>query len=274
MSKRFTSTLKWADPWFRRLSANAKMLWLYAVDHCDLIGIVELDLELVSLDCGLKCNAKNVTELGDRIQHIGGDRYFLPKFISFQYGKLSAGCRPHEKIIDAINSHGLIPTSNGYRYPESEKIKGIHTLSDTLSEVDNKGIYTHQEQDRNKTSTRQDKTRATELELREFCRSNGLYPRDVDYLWNRWESNGWQNGSKPIKDWKRTILAWKAQGYLPSQKTPSDLDSWPLDRQNEADELPDLLAIFNANKAKREAEEATFCQEPEPAADSDDGGNF
>ncbi len=125
--KRFTETLKWQDPWFRRLTAPAKMLWWYATEHCDNIGIFEADLGLISSDCGLKVNESHLTELGDRIQSIGGSKYFIPKFISFQYNKLSAACRPHEKVIEAVNAHGLVLTSSGYKYP-------VDRVSDTLSD--------------------------------------------------------------------------------------------------------------------------------------------
>lgn len=247
--KRFTQTQKWTDPWFRRLSGPAKMLWFYALDHCDHIGIVELDLEYVSLDCSLKCNDKNVAELGDRVQHIGGNRYFIPKFIGFQYGKLSSSCRPHEKIIEAIQAHGLTLTHAGYRYPCVES-KGIQRVSDGVPD-------TPKEQDRIKTGKEEDKnkTRGTRLELEQFCRDNGLYPRDVEYLWNRWEGNGWQNANKPIKDWKATIRAWKAQQYLPSQKQQLASDCWP-EPISEPEPEVDLWEKLEANRAKAAEREA------------------
>lgn len=262
--KRFTSTLKWTDPWFRRLSGSAKMLWYYALDHCDHIGIVELDLDLVSQDCGIKCNDKSVAELGDRIQPIGGNRYFIPKFIGFQYGKLSTACRPHEKVIEAINTHGLVLTPNGYRYPSSQESKGM----DRVSEVTERVSYTPQVQDKDSTVQEEDKNkkRGTQLELQDFCKSNGLFPRDADYLWNRWESNGWQNANKPIKDWRATVRSWKAQGYLPSQKQALPTDVWPEPKSDEPD--IDFMAIMLENRAKAAAKEAELAESPTFTEDS------
>jgi len=49
MSKRFTDSTKWASkPWFRKLSPNAKLLWLYICDTCDVAGVIDLDLEMAS----------------------------------------------------------------------------------------------------------------------------------------------------------------------------------------------------------------------------------
>lgn len=263
--KRFTSTLKWTDPWFRRLSGSAKMLWYYALDHCDHIGLVELDLELVSHDCGIKCNDKSVAELGDRIQPIGGNRYFIPKFIGFQYGKLSGACRPHEKVIEAINTHGLVLTPNGYRYPARPETKGMDRVSEDTDRVS----HTPQVQDKDCTVQEEDKNkkRGTLSELQKFCRNNGLFPRDAEYLWNRWESNGWQNANKPIKDWRATVRAWKAQGYLPSQKQLLQTDVWPEPKHDEPD--IDLMALMMENRAKAAAKEAEMSKEPVSTEDSE-----
>mgnify|MGYP000435038308 CR=1 FL=1 len=251
--KRFTESQKWTDPWFRRLSAQAKLIWLYAVDHCDNIGIVELDLEFISSDCRIKCNAEHVAEIGDRFQQIGAGKYFIPKFIGFQYGRLSESCRPHDKVIEAIRSHGLVMTPFGYRYPSVSLNIGYPEKDDRVL----KGVlFTPKEQDRKSTVLEEDKkkTRATHSQLESFCRENGLFPRDVEYLWNRWEGNGWQNANKPIKDWKATIRAWKAQQYLPSQKQQLASDCWPEPISDSEPEI-DLMARLQANIAKSAAAE-------------------
>ena len=265
--KRFTSTLKWTDPWFRRLSGSAKMLWYYALDHCDHIGIVELDLDLVSHDCGIKCNDKSVAELGDRIQPIGSNRYFIPKFIGFQYGKLSTACRPHEKVIEAINTHGLVLTPSGYRYPVSKELKGIDRVSEVQERVSGVSNTPHV-QDKDNTEQEEDKNKkkGTLSELQDFCRNNGLFPRDADYLWNRWESNGWQNANKPIRDWRATVRAWKAQGYLPSQKQSLPTDVWDDPRSDEPD--IDLMALMLENRAKAAVKDAELSDEPSTTEDS------
>lgn len=231
--KRFTESSKWSDPWFRRLSGAAKMLWFYVLDHCDNVGIVEIDLQLASQDCGIKCNAETVAELGDRIQHIGENKYLIGKFISFQYGKLSPSCRPHEKILDAIESNGLTQVGKVYVYPVSQKDRVsipyqdfTDRVSDTHKEKE-KEKDKEKEQDKNKDTLCTNRAKATRQELDQFCRDNGLYPRDAEYLWSRWEGNGWMNGKSKIKDWRLTIKAWAAQGYLPSQKQRLPIDFWP-----------------------------------------------
>lgn len=246
--KRFTDSNKWLDPWFRCLSSQAKMLWLYILDHCDNIGIVEIYPQLVSNDCGIKCNADTVAELGDRVQHISGNKYLIGKFISFQYGKLSPSCRPHEKILDAIESNGLIQVGRSYVYPVSQKDKGINTLSiksiDTLQEQEEEKDK-EKEQDKDKHTLSVSKAKATREELDQFCRENGLYPRDSEYLWALWEGNGWINNKTKIKNWRMTVRSWKAQRYLPSQKQRLDTDYWPSDEPEKPTEESELENPIN-----------------------------
>lgn len=241
--KRFTETNKWADPWFRRLSYQAKLLWFYLVDHCDHIGLVEIDYQLISSDCGTKITAEHLAELKDRVQLLDDGKIFLPKFITFQYGTLSENCAPHKKVIESVRFHSLTQTFKGYAYPSSR-------VTDTLSDrANNKEEKDDKEEERKRIN----RARGTFEEVMEFCREAGLFPRDADYLWNKWESNGWQNGGKAMKDWRAAVRAWKTQGYLPSQKTPSASDFWPTSPPPVVEE-EDLMERLMRNRERKEAE--------------------
>jgi len=54
MSARFTVTEKWKDPWFRQQTPNAKCLWEYMRDNCDIAGILEWDNDAACFHTGLK----------------------------------------------------------------------------------------------------------------------------------------------------------------------------------------------------------------------------
>jgi hypothetical protein len=81
------------------------------------------------------------------------------------------------------------------------------------------------------------KSRGSRLEIDEFFRSIDLSPRDAEYMWNNWESNGWTIKGKAMKDWRATVRAWKAAGHMPSQKAPSASDTWPIERGPDLDKL-------------------------------------
>jgi len=125
--KRFTDTEKWSDPWFRRLSSPAKQLWGYATDRCDKTGLVELDLELVTLDVGQRVGSEHLKELTTRIEDCGMGKFYLPKFIHFQYGVLTESCPPHRPIIELVKKHGLVRDGLLYHYPNATLALGSKT---------------------------------------------------------------------------------------------------------------------------------------------------
>lgn len=147
--KRFTDTDKWSDTWFRKLSGTAKLLWIYLTDHCNSIGLVDLDFELATIDIGFQVEQKHIEELGDRIQSLGNGRLFIPKFINFQYGELSTACTPHRKILKLVADHGLERVGILYRYPTGEfngtpsthkKKKGKEEDQDQDQDQDREGV--------------------------------------------------------------------------------------------------------------------------------------
>lgn len=125
--KRFTETDKWRDPWFRRLSGSAKLLWLYILDHCDKIGLVEIDEALASQDCGQNITPDTLKELESRLQCCGNGKFFIPKFISFQYGTLTEHCPPHRTVLKLVNTHCLVSDGIFYHYPKATLALGHKT---------------------------------------------------------------------------------------------------------------------------------------------------
>jgi hypothetical protein len=135
--KRFTETLKWQNPWFRKLTPEAKLLWLWLVDHCDPAGIIEPDFALASFQIGVEIDEEVVAELGSRIVRLPSGKDHIPAFIGFQYGQLSRSCRAQNKVFDSLERHGLL-------HIVGESSPSPHTLSDTLS---NRVSNTQQEEE-------------------------------------------------------------------------------------------------------------------------------
>lgn len=121
--KRFTETLKWEDVWFRKLKPETKLLWQWLLDKCDNAGVIEIDLELASFQIGYQYPMDTLLEFGDRLVFLECGKHFIPKFISFQYGKISTECKAHNPIFQSLEKHNL----KGYP-------KGIHTLLDRVQD--------------------------------------------------------------------------------------------------------------------------------------------
>ena len=60
--------------------------------------------------------------------------------------------------------------------------------------------------------------RGSRVDLSAYAVEIGLPESDGASMFDHWESNGWRNGSNPVRDWKAGIRKWKSQGWLPSQK--------------------------------------------------------
>lgn len=105
MSKRFTETEKWKDPWFCGLSEKQKLFWIYLVDNCDHAGIWQANWPLV--DFYIKEYKHDALKFDGRILYISENKWFIKKFIDFQYnGKLNPENRTHKSVIDILEKEG------------------------------------------------------------------------------------------------------------------------------------------------------------------------
>jgi hypothetical protein len=205
MSKRFTETTKWDDPWFRKLQPCEKLLWLWLLDRCDAAGVIDPDLDLAAFQIGYGYPMDTLSVFGDRVVTLANGKQFIPKFIGYQYGRLSPDCKPHNQVFAALEKNGI----NATDLQEKGYPKGMDTLKDKDK------IKTRQEKDSSLTGA---KAKAEMTEVLAFVESIGLPPQDGEWVFHKWEGNGWSNGGKPIKDWKATLRSWKAGQFFPSQK--------------------------------------------------------
>lgn len=154
MSKRFTDTEKFKDPWYRRLDSKHKTLWEFLLASCDHAGIISIDLEFVDMVLNEKYADSVIQDFfSDRVIHIKGFKYFIPKFIQFQYGKLNPKSKVHSSVIDKLQREGINPITLSIEYEESnqttkDKAKAKdkdkekeEQIIDTASPVDSFGIH-------------------------------------------------------------------------------------------------------------------------------------
>ena len=86
--KRFTETTKWGDSWFSDLPLNYKVGWLYCLDACDCAGFLELNGRILSFNIGETIDVDEfLAAMDHRIVRIANGKYFIPRFIAFQYVK-------------------------------------------------------------------------------------------------------------------------------------------------------------------------------------------
>lgn len=104
MAKRFTATEKWDDPWFHQLTNDMKLAWLFLLDKCDHSGMWNVNEPLMQFHLGFTPSPSDF--MGRVVEH-SPEKWFVPKFVSFQYGELSLENRVHISVLSKLRKEGL-----------------------------------------------------------------------------------------------------------------------------------------------------------------------
>ena len=126
MAKRFIDTKMWDKAWFRKLTPETKLIWLYLLTRCDHAGIWDADWEAAEFFIGSPVNYRRLPKvITDKMYEMdGGNQYFIHSFIEFQYGKLSEKSKPHQSVIKRLEEKGLITVfDNVYTVKDKDKEK-------------------------------------------------------------------------------------------------------------------------------------------------------
>ena len=197
MAKRFTSTEKWDDPWFRKLPNEYKCIWDYICSKCDMVGAWKVDFEMVSFCLGLiKIDHSDVLDQfnsgKERIQVLNSGSVWLVKdFVRFQYGELNNNNNLHRSVISRLKvlgaGEGLNSPCGGDKVKVKEKVKVI------------KGGVGGEDVEQFPPTVEM---------VTAYCleRKNGIDPqRFVDH----YIANGWMVGKSRMKDWRATVRNWE-----------------------------------------------------------------
>jgi hypothetical protein len=178
-----------------------KLLWSWLLDSCDNAGVIDADIELASFQIGYPYPIDTLSEFGHRVIELPCGKFFIPKFIDFQYGTLSRDCKAHNPIFLSLEKHGL----KGYP-------KGIHTLQEKEKEKEQEKEQVKEEEQ----LSPKPKARGTVEEFKAYAVTQDLPESDGEFMFNKLEGNGWMNGKSPVKDWKAVLRTWKGGEWLPS----------------------------------------------------------
>lgn len=125
MAKRFTDSRKWDDGWFLDLPNDGKMLWIYLLDKCNHAGIYKKSSKLEKCCLGFSITAETLKPFGDRVKPVDEDKFFIPKFVDFQYGVLNPSVNCHKSVLEELK-----------RTLKEPLIKGCSTLKDKDKDKD------------------------------------------------------------------------------------------------------------------------------------------
>ena len=109
MAKRFIDTDMWSKKWIRQLDPKLKLFWVYLMSRCNHAGIYEVDLELASFQLQVNLEEQEILQtFNGNIKIIKQDKWFIPKFIEFQYGPLNEKVNAHRSVIAILKKYKLL----------------------------------------------------------------------------------------------------------------------------------------------------------------------
>jgi hypothetical protein len=108
VAKRFIDTGLFRKRWIRQLSPNMKLFWVYLLTDCDHAGIWDVDIERAAFQIGVKLDEQTILKTFNRkIVPFKDGKWFLPKFIEYQYGELNEKVNAHKSVIKLLTKYGL-----------------------------------------------------------------------------------------------------------------------------------------------------------------------
>ena len=136
--KIMTDTDKWNDSWFRKLPANAKLLYLYLADRSDQAGVWEPDWELVEFHTGIDKPAALMKHLNEKVEMLPNDKYWIKNYVIFQNSRgISRRARVHRAIFQSLEKNGIDADCYDQRVLslESEAEEELDGMSETFTMV-------------------------------------------------------------------------------------------------------------------------------------------
>jgi len=239
MAKRFIDTDLWKRGWFRQLPPKMKTVWVYLITNCDHAGIYEVDIDLMSFMVGQKITQDEIiTHLGNQISVINsGSKWFLHKFIKFQYGELNEKVKAHKSVLSLIEKYDIDISVN----------KG---LSNPLVRVQDKDKDIDKDKNKEKKSKKEKKIETIPIKQlqEEFIEVDvsAEYKKFCDYC----EANGkrYKNYHAAFRNWLRSEWTPKTDKFKKKKQVQKNQIDY---EQLEKDADPEGLKQF-MDKVKTE----------------------
>ena len=260
MAKRFTDTEKWGKPFIRGMKAPYKLLWLYILDECDHAGIWQVDIEVAKIKIGERLVIDEAIKMFAGKIHVfhNGEKWFIPDFISFQYGVLNPENRAHNSVINILCKYDLVDEETGKITPLTSPLQGAKDKDkDIDKDIDSMdGIKIIKKFNP-----------PTLKEVEDYFYQNGY--QNARKAFEYYSVANWHDSSgKPIKNWKQKMQGvWFREENLIKSNQPQiqqkpDMTGWTekqiyIWRTKHEEGFADLYRSAEANQFIASIEEKT-----------------
>jgi len=220
MAKRFTDSNKWGDDFFAELSPKYKLLWLYMLDSCDHAGLFKVVKKNINFHLDGEYDLAEILEIfKDKIIVVEEKLWFIPNFITFQYGNIDSGNSVHESVMKLLGEKGLLNSfkrvykglgNSSVRDKDKEQDKFQEQLQEQVKEQ-------VQAQDKDIGGNRKTKKQPQQTskfnppqvsDIKEYCESRKNRV-DPEKFFDYYQSKGWMIGKNKMKDWKAAVRTWE-----------------------------------------------------------------
>jgi len=206
VAKRFTDTGKWKKKWIRELNPDMKLFWFYLLDNCDHAGIWEVDIDLASFQVGVKLDEARILKVFNRkIVPFKDGKWFVPKFIEYQYGELNENVNAHKSVIKILKKYGL--NKKNQQLPNSSsgtvQDKDMNMVKDKREgkfEIIEKSLDGLQAQFKNRN------VESEFQHFKDYCKANGKKYKNHLAAFRNWLRNdSYRTKDEPVKQSKITL---------------------------------------------------------------------
>lgn len=109
MAKRFIDTNLFRKRWIRQLDTDMKLFWIYILTDCDHAGIWDVDIDRAAFQLNMKLDENKILNtFKNKIFLFKKDKWFIPKYIEYQYGELNPAVNAHKSAIKILQKYNLI----------------------------------------------------------------------------------------------------------------------------------------------------------------------
>lgn len=271
MAKRFIDSNKYKKRFIRNLPSVYKIFWDYILCNCDNAGIWHVDFDVAKVETGEKSlNEKKARELFKEkiISFDNNEKWFIPSFIDFQYGKLNENTisKPLQSVIKQLKNYNLwevyLKTYNSVNkgYPNS-----MDTLIDTVKEQEqDKVMDKDKNEEENKVKEQENRENNYEISFMDFWELYDKKRGDKTKLEKKWDALSNEDRKKIMDHIPKYIKAEPDKKFRKDPQTFLNNCSWNDEliysddkfRNTEANERskPDYEKIANELVVKHLAE--------------------
>lgn len=134
MAKRFYDTGLPDQNWYQKLSTKRKALYIHLLCRCDVAGVFEINLPLMSAYIGEEITEADVFGFGNRVVPLmnGKDKAILVDFVYFQCGgEINPAVKAHQSVLKRLSELNMTVQdlasmcTHELKYKELTEPKGV-----------------------------------------------------------------------------------------------------------------------------------------------------